>query len=669
MTPGALIGKKYRLSRPIGEGAMGVVWAAVNEDTLGEVALKLILRSNEELRQRLRREARAAGKLRHPNIIEIYDIGETVDGDPFLVMPLLTGETLSELLERQRRLEPQIASRIARDVARALAGAHAGQVIHRDLKPANIFLHQELHTDAPIVKVLDFGVSKNLAATDGLNTVAGGAVGSPAYMSPEQARADRTLDHRADLWSLGVVLFEMLTGVRPFKGDANQIIPQIVMGEVPPVARFVRHVDPALCALVARCLERDRDKRIGSAAELATALDRFVNPAPIAAPAARSSVIPARSAPDLADLEATAALTSSGARISAPGPAPVAHLAPPNARPEFVDPSTRSPRFDAVSSLSGSSLLEFAEDDDEDDLEQTTRMDSAKMTALLMARTPAPSAPPIEAMAPPQPMYAATTPISGFGQGVAPAPRPGSVPSFNALPHDTALLGAAAPVIWPPQPPSQPAFGPSGGAPAGSANWPVTMDGTVLMPQNVVHQIPGPRFGSPPSPGSSTAPLIQTPTLDPALSIAAPLRAELRARQRKTLLIAAGVGIPAFFLLVLGLYRSLSSTPTATPELSAAPVSPAAPAPSVDPTVSADAPAPRDAGTEAPGASTKLPAPTKPLLAPPRPLGSPVGTSRPLLTPGPRPTSAPTGQQTPRGGKPPEKLPAWLKNAYVPSGK
>ena len=259
---------------------MGVVWAAVNQLTSGEVALKLILQSTEELRLRLLREARVCGGLKHRNVIEVHDVGQTEDGDPFLVMQLLYGETLAELLKRQRRLDPPVAAQIARDVARALAAAHAAGVIHRDLKPANIFLHHEAGADGATVKVLDFGVSKSLAMSDGLVTIDGGAIGSPAYMSPEQARADRDLDHRADIWSLGVVLFELLTGVRPFQGDTNQVIPRIILGDIPLVSRYVRLVDPGLVTLVSRCLERDRARRIGSATELAELLQRHMSPTP-----------------------------------------------------------------------------------------------------------------------------------------------------------------------------------------------------------------------------------------------------------------------------------------------------------------------------------------------------------------------------------------------------
>ncbi|WP_437939873.1 protein kinase domain-containing protein [Sorangium sp. So ce341] len=272
---GLVIAEKYKLVRRLGEGSMGVVWAALNLSTSREVALKLIHRPDPELRRRLQREGRNGGALRHGNVIDMYDMGETEFGEPFLVMQLLTGETLAELLQRRRRLDADVAAAIGRDVARGLAAVHAAHIVHRDLKPANIFLHREPDMDEPVVKVLDFGVAKNLSVNDGIRTATGGAVGSPLYMSPEQVRAEPNVDHRADIWALGVVLFEMLTGMRPFQGDARAVFTGILTGEIPKISRYLRRVDPGLVELVARCMARQRDERIGSAAELAELLDGY----------------------------------------------------------------------------------------------------------------------------------------------------------------------------------------------------------------------------------------------------------------------------------------------------------------------------------------------------------------------------------------------------------
>ncbi|WP_338046656.1 serine/threonine-protein kinase [Polyangium spumosum] len=283
MKSGDILGGRYRLVQRIGAGAMGEVWAGENQATGGKVALKLIIPSapeqrTPELRQRLIREAKACGKLSHRNIVQIYDVGTTSEGDPFLVLELLRGKPLDEMLKDTRRIEPAMAARIGAEIAGALAVAHAAKIIHRDLKPANIFLHREegMPEDRFLVKVLDFGVSKNLeGGADGPATVTNVAVGSPAYMSPEQVAMRKDLDGRTDIWSLGVVLYEMLAGVRPFVGNVDEVIRQIVLtkvNKVPPPSTKVRSVPPELDEIVARCMNPERDSRYANASELALAL-------------------------------------------------------------------------------------------------------------------------------------------------------------------------------------------------------------------------------------------------------------------------------------------------------------------------------------------------------------------------------------------------------------
>jgi serine/threonine protein kinase len=281
MKPGTLIGGKYRLRRPLGDGAMGVVWAAVNELVDSEVALKLLQSKNPELRRRLLREAKACGRLSHPNIVKVYDVGETSEGDPFLVMELLKGETLSERLHRERSLPPAVAVGITIDVARALRVAHEAGVIHRDLKPANIFLYRESDDDpgsATKLKVLDFGVSKLALENESTATVSGTLLGSPAYMSPEQAQA-LPIDGRADLWSLGVVLFEMLTGVRPFQSRSmTGVLAELLNKPIPRVESVAPAIDPRLSEVVSRCIERNLDLRVKNADELIARLRPFAGP-------------------------------------------------------------------------------------------------------------------------------------------------------------------------------------------------------------------------------------------------------------------------------------------------------------------------------------------------------------------------------------------------------
>jgi serine/threonine-protein kinase len=270
MGPGTLIAGKYRLERRLGKGSMGVVWAAVDEEIERVVALKLIESPSDELRTRLLREAKACGRLHHPNVVHVYDVGRTEEGDPFLVMELLSGETLADRLRLHGRLEPLAAVAIALDVARALRAAHQAKVIHRDLKPANICLHRRPDVDGEHegeveqVKVVDFGVSK-IGLVDATGTATGALVGSPAYMSPEQVHAEKLSDPRSDLWSLGVVLFEMIAGSRPFPKPTMAVLADILTAPIPRLSSVVPSVDPRIDELVARCLTRDLKLRIPSA--------------------------------------------------------------------------------------------------------------------------------------------------------------------------------------------------------------------------------------------------------------------------------------------------------------------------------------------------------------------------------------------------------------------
>jgi serine/threonine-protein kinase len=264
---------KYRLTRRIGDGAMGVVWAALNEDTHREVALKVLQSPNDELRRRLLREAKACGRLDHRNIVTIYDVGTTSDGEPFLVMQLLNGETLARRLQRVGRLSPEVAAGIGAATAAGLAAAHDRGIVHRDLKPENIYLHHEPGSPGEVVKILDFGVSRLDLTGDAKSTATGAIIGSPAYMSPEQARGSTGVGPRSDLWSLGVVLFEMLAGVRPFPGQTMaDAIAQVLTAPIPSLASLEPHVPTDLAKLVDACLERDPARRPASAAEIAERL-------------------------------------------------------------------------------------------------------------------------------------------------------------------------------------------------------------------------------------------------------------------------------------------------------------------------------------------------------------------------------------------------------------
>ncbi|MDI3282309.1 protein kinase [Polyangium sp. 15x6] len=272
MKAGDLVGGKYRLARRLGQGAMGVVWEAVHEMTSRHVAVKLIVNATDNLRARLLREARAAGQIAHRNVVEVYDVGQTAEEDPFLVMQLLSGDTLYGYVKRDGRMDLARALPIARDVGRALAAAHAQGIIHRDLKPANVFLHREAGASEELVKVLDFGLCKPMGA-DEMLTAPGGLLGSPAYMSPEQIAGAPDLDPRTDIWSYGVLMFELFAGQRPFAGRGPDLIHAVLTAPIPRLRDIMPAIDPALDELVAGCIVRDKRARIASAAEIVARLE------------------------------------------------------------------------------------------------------------------------------------------------------------------------------------------------------------------------------------------------------------------------------------------------------------------------------------------------------------------------------------------------------------
>ena len=224
MTPleaDSVIAGKYRLVRPLARGGMGTVWAASHIQLDRDVAIKLMAPSSAgsaEARARFEREAKACAQLSSPHIVGVYDVGVAEDV-PFLVMELLQGEDLGSRLRREGRLSVSAAAALLIPVCKALRRAHDAGIVHRDIKPSNIFIVRD--DDAEVVKVLDFGVAKfTLLRSEGTLTQAGALLGSPNYMSPEQVR-NRDVDARSDLWSLGVVFFQAVTGQLPFRGTTR----------------------------------------------------------------------------------------------------------------------------------------------------------------------------------------------------------------------------------------------------------------------------------------------------------------------------------------------------------------------------------------------------------------------------------------------------------------
>jgi eukaryotic-like serine/threonine-protein kinase len=267
--PGTVVGGKFRIVRTLGRGGMGTVYEVIHEITKHRRALKLLHREvNAESVKRFLREASVAGTLGDRRIVETFDAGELPTGEPYLVMELLEGETLASRIQREgNRFPIEDALAIVRDVASAIALAHDKGITHRDLKPENVFL------TPGGVKVLDFGVSKFSGTEEAALTREGVAIGTPLYMAPEQLRAEKDLDARVDVYALGVVLYETLSGRRPFDADTmTALIVKINEGEAIPLGMVRSDTPPGLVATVQRAMHRDREQRFQTARALADAL-------------------------------------------------------------------------------------------------------------------------------------------------------------------------------------------------------------------------------------------------------------------------------------------------------------------------------------------------------------------------------------------------------------
>ena len=277
-----IIGERYRVLTRIGEGGMGTVFRVEHIHMKKVLALKLLrpeFCNVPDAARRFEREAQSASRLNHPNIIAVTDFGHGAAGELFLVMEFVAGQPLSEVLARERCLEPARASHIAAQILRALEHAHSEGVVHRDLKPANVMLVKDADPRQPeAVKILDFGIAKMTQAQGSDEPLTRGMMifGTPAYMSPEQA-AGQEADHRADLYSCGVILYEMLAGRKPFADEdlVKLLGMQITaapprFAEAAPAARITSELE----TVVMRVLEKDRDKRFATATEFREAIER-----------------------------------------------------------------------------------------------------------------------------------------------------------------------------------------------------------------------------------------------------------------------------------------------------------------------------------------------------------------------------------------------------------
>jgi len=283
---GTVIAEKYELLRLLGQGGMGAVYEGRNTSTFKRCAVKVLLSaelaSHGEAVKRFFREARASSVIESDHIVQIFDSGaDPKTGFPYMVMELLQGEDLEHTLRRQGALQPLVAAKLILQAAMGLAKAHEQQTVHRDIKPANIFLSKR-ETGDMVVKILDFGIAKvkmeKFSETSAGLTRTGSMLGTPLYMSPEQAKGSSSIDVRTDVWSLGIVLYELLCGSLPYSeaSSLGELMVAIITADLPLLQDKAPWVPPELAEVTHRAISRDISKRYQSAAELRDALQAIV---------------------------------------------------------------------------------------------------------------------------------------------------------------------------------------------------------------------------------------------------------------------------------------------------------------------------------------------------------------------------------------------------------
>jgi serine/threonine-protein kinase len=334
LAAGAIVAGRFRLERLLGEGGMGAVWAARHVVTKRAVAIKFLKEpKSRDFVERFVREAQAANAVRHPNVVQVHDLFTLDTGEPAMVMDLFEGETLAARLERKGVLGLDEVARVMQHLVSALAAIHAAGIVHRDLKPENIFIAR-LPAGAEQPMLLDFGVCKLDSLGSSLNedasTTVGRVIGSPCYMAPEQARGAADLDAGADVWSLGTILYECITGVRPFDGDSlAQVVARVTTGNITRVEQLLPEVPAELARLIHRMLERQRSERLSDLGEVLAVMEqlapstapRDVVPAPGAVATTARRAVPSRDAETLVRAKLST-LGGSSLSASVPEPAP-----------------------------------------------------------------------------------------------------------------------------------------------------------------------------------------------------------------------------------------------------------------------------------------------------------------------------------------------------------
>ena len=275
---GTILAGKYRIERMIGEGGMGMVVAAMHLHLGTQVALKFLhhdMAMNQQMSERFLREARASALLKSEHVCRVSDVGMLDNGAPYIVMELLTGQDLSSMLRNHGPMPISTAADYLLQALIGLAEAHAAGIVHRDLKPGNLFWTQRPDGSA-LIKVLDFGIAKAPSSANFSMTQTSAVMGSPGYMSPEQLKSSKVVDARSDIWSMGVVLYELVSGKTPFEGESiTELALKVAMDPTPVLPG---NFPPAFHKVISRCLEKDPSRRYPDVAELAQALAPFAGP-------------------------------------------------------------------------------------------------------------------------------------------------------------------------------------------------------------------------------------------------------------------------------------------------------------------------------------------------------------------------------------------------------
>jgi serine/threonine-protein kinase len=407
---GAKLTERYLVTRRIGEGGMGTVYEAEHVVLGKRVAVKVLREKyldRPEVAHRLVQEARLASSIHHEHIVDITDSGTTGDGRSFVVMELLDGRTLAELIRSEGALPEARTVEIVRQVAGALAAAHERRIVHRDVKPENIFLVARNGQD--FVKVVDFGISKSLRPDEPPDpdtlrlTHTGMVLGTPLYMSPEQARGEEDLDHRIDIYALGVILYECLTGEVPFRGNNYLGIIAQVIGQEPPTPRALRpelRLSEGIERVTLRAMAKSREQRYPTMAAFEADLGRVLAGDAIAAAPAPSRSRPSGSHDDRRlrwQWPVAAALVLAGAvalffaarapeRVVA-APAAAAPSPPPSTAAPFPSPSPSMTPPPAVGAPPSSVLLRIESEPDGAEVREGNRVFGTTNTSVLVPRS------------------------------------------------------------------------------------------------------------------------------------------------------------------------------------------------------------------------------------------------------------------------------------------